>query len=196
MSVFDINTLPDDAKDAYQALIEENASLKKQLEVLSAIALQDELTGLMNRRGFRRSLDKAIAFSRRYKIPGCLVFIDLNGFKETNDTHGHAVGDLVLKTVGQRIIRQVRSSDIVARLGGDEFVVLLWQVTEEIARTRAGLLMEAICRDNLHVSDELTIPIRASGGVADMGPDVTAEDLLERADQAMYKAKMQFKRAS
>lgn len=196
MAIFDIDTLPPEAKEAFFALTNENSALKRQLAMLSAVALQDELTGLTNRRGFLRSLEKAIAFSKRYKIPACLVFIDLNGFKQINDQHGHAVGDLVLKTVGQRISRQVRSSDVVARLGGDEFVILLWQVTEEIARSRAGLLMHAICRDQLFVPDGPVVDIKASAGVAVMGSADTADALLERADKAMYQAKGEFKRAS
>lgn len=171
----------------------ENAELKEKLRLLLAVSQQDELTGLTNRRGFLRALEKAIAFSKRYDVPACLVFVDLNGFKQINDVHGHAIGDLVLKTVGQRLSRQVRSSDVVARLGGDEFVILFWQVTEEAARSRAGLLMHAISRDELVISDTLSIAIDASAGVAVMGKNDTAEALLERADQAMYRVKTQLK---
>lgn len=195
MTAFDMANLPEAAQRVFLALRDENAKLKRQLEVLSTAAAQDELTGLLNRRGFLKALDNAIGFSARYNLPACLVFIDLNDFKEINDTHGHATGDLVLKTVGQRITSQVRSSDIVARLGGDEFVVLLWQVTEPIARARGTLVMEAICRDNLAISEDLSIEIKASAGVAVLGPDDTADALLARADRAMYQAKSEFKRA-
>lgn len=193
MTAFDLDRLPADVRNAFDALVNENERLKKKLGDLSTVAQQDELTGLTNRRGFLRALEKALAFSKRYDIPACLVFIDLNEFKEINDIHGHAAGDLVLKAVGQRLSRQVRSSDVVARLGGDEFVVLFWQVTEEAARTRSGLLMHAISRDEVVVSDELSIQIKASAGVAVVGINDTAESLLERADQAMYQVKAQLK---
>lgn len=195
MNEFDLDRLPADVKNAFDALVNENERLKKKLSDLSTVAQQDELTGLMNRRGFLRALEKALAFSKRYDVPACLVFIDLNGFKEINDIHGHAAGDIVLKAVGQRLYRQVRSSDVVARLGGDEFVVLFWQVTEEAARSRSGLLMHAISRDEVVVSNELSIQIKASAGVAVAGVNDTAEALLERADQAMYQVKAQFKQA-
>lgn len=195
MNEFDLDRLPADVKNAFDALVNENERLKKKLSDLSTVAQQDELTGLMNRRGFLRALEKALAFSKRYDVPACLVFIDLNGFKEINDIHGHAAGDIVLKAVGQRLYRQVRSSDVVARLGGDEFVVLFWQVSEETARSRSGLLMHAISRDEVVVSNELSIQIKASAGVAVAGVNDTAEALLERADQAMYQVKAQFKQA-
>ncbi len=193
MFAFDLNTLPEDTREVFSSLLNENAALKKQIEYLSEMALQDELTGLTNRRGFKRSLEKAVAFSKRYKVPACLVFIDLNKFKQINDEHGHAVGDIVLQTVGQRIARQVRSSDLVARLGGDEFVVLFWQVTEEAARARAGLLMHAISRDMITIDKELSLKIKASAGVAVMKAGETADILLERADTAMYQVKSELK---
>jgi len=195
MAAFDLDRLPFEFRGAFLEIMNENAELKEKLRLLLAVSQQDELTGLTNRRGFLRALEKAIAFSKRYDVPACLVFVDLNGFKQINDVHGHAIGDLVLKTVGQRLSRQVRSSDVVARLGGDEFVILFWQVTEEAARSRAGLLMHAISRDELVISDTLSIAIDASAGVAVMGKNDTAEALLERADQAMYRVKTQLKEA-
>lgn len=195
MNIIDLDDLPSDMRDQFRALIAENEALKRRVQKLATDAAHDELTGLANRRGFLKLLDKALAFSKRYRIPACLVFIDLNDFKQINDTHGHNAGDLVLTTIAKRIARQVRSSDIVARLGGDEFVVLFWQVSEEVARSRSGLLMHAICRDEIVVADDLSLIVRASAGVAVMHPGDSADTLLERADRAMYEKKSEIKKA-
>lgn len=196
MTVLDIETIPDHLQDVFQSLIDENQKLKNQVKDVTTAAMHDELTGLLNRRGFLQSLNNAVSFSRRYNIPACLVFVDLNKFKQINDTHGHAAGDLVLKTVGRRIKRQVRSSDIVARLGGDEFVILLWQVTESIARWRGNLLVEAVCRSELSISEDLILRIGASAGVAVIGNEENPSQLLDRADKAMYQAKASLKSVS
>ncbi|MEO1066819.1 MAG: GGDEF domain-containing protein [Pseudomonadota bacterium] len=189
MVAFDITGQSADVQAVMKRLMDENAKLKKQVETLSRLALQDELTGLLNRRGFLRALDNAIAFSRRYEVPACLTFVDLDGFKAINDEHGHAAGDIVLQTVGQRLTGHVRSSDIVARLGGDEFVVLLWSVTEQIAERRTGHLLDLVFGDPVQLSANNTVTISASAGVASVGETESAADLVGRADEAMYVAK-------
>ncbi|MEP3232578.1 MAG: GGDEF domain-containing protein [Hyphomicrobiales bacterium] len=195
MMAVDINDLSPEAQSHISALAEENDHLKKQIEKLAKIAVEDELTGLLNRRGFSRSLNSAVSYAHRYSVPACLLYIDLNEFKQINDTYGHQTGDFMLKTVGYRLQRQVRQSDIVARLGGDEFAVLLWHVNHETAQTRGAKIMDGICKPLVKISKQVETHIKASAGVTILEKNDTAETLLERADQAMYKAKRRFKSA-
>lgn len=195
MAVIDIDDLTQEAQSHISSLAVENAQLKKQIEKLARIAVEDELTGLLNRRGFSRSLDSAVSFAHRYSAPACLLFIDLNEFKPINDTYGHQAGDFILKAVGDRLKGQVRQSDIVARLGGDEFAILLWHVNRETAQDRACKIMDAICNSFVNISKQVDVHIKASAGVTILEENDTAETFLERADQAMYKAKRRFKQA-
>ena len=89
------------------------------------LAFYDPLTNLPNRRLLKDKLHLALAYSTRNKRPGALLFIDLDNFKQLNDTLGHNIGDLLLKQVAQRLLGCVREIDTVARLGGDEFLVML-----------------------------------------------------------------------
>jgi diguanylate cyclase (GGDEF)-like protein len=117
------------------------------------------------------------------------MYVDLDGFKDVNDTHGHAVGDELLHIIGTRLARAVRGGDTVARLGGDEFACLLVGVAEPAqVQQRARELMKAVSA-KLRIGNRL-ITGRASIGIAMSPADgIQAEDLLDRADQAMYRAK-------
>lgn len=195
MVVIDIDNLSQEAQSHISALADENERLRKQIEKLEKIAVEDELTGLLNRRGFSNSLNSAIPYAHRYSASACLLFIDLNEFKPINDTYGHKVGDFVLKTAGKRLRAQVRQSDVVARLGGDEFAILLWHVNKETAQNRGGKILDGLCNPLVRISKQIDIHIKASAGVTLLEENDTAETFLERADQAMYKAKRRFKQA-
>src|SRR5260370_29688258 len=101
------------------------ATLQTRIEYLEGLSVTDELTGLLNRRGFLAQLDRALASARRGGPHGVLMICDLDGFKQINDRHGHLAGDEVLCQVGGLLARHVRRSDTVARLAGDEFAILL-----------------------------------------------------------------------
>ena len=195
MVVIDIDNLSQEAQSHISGLASENERLRKQIEMLEKIAVEDELTGLLNRRGFSNSLNNAISYAHRYSASACLLFIDLNEFKPINDTYGHKVGDFVLKTAGNRLRGQVRQSDVVARLGGDEFAILLWHVNKETAQDRGGKILDGLCNPLVRVSKQIDVHIKASAGVTLLEENDTAETFLERADQAMYKAKRRFKQA-
>ena len=124
----------------------ELAAARAEIAALSARADTDPLTAVLNRRGFERELKRSLAYLKRYDASAALLYVDLDGFKAINDRHGHAAGDAVLKAVSMVIARHVRSSDLVARIGGDEFAVLLWNVTDADARTKADSLEAAIAR--------------------------------------------------
>jgi diguanylate cyclase (GGDEF)-like protein len=143
----------------------------------------DELTGLANRRAFMSELDAAVAAG-----PGALLFLDLDGFKQVNDTLGHASGDELLAAVADRLANCARSEDTVARLGGDEFVVLLRGMTEPaILEERASAVREAFAHP-LALSSIVTT-VGASIGVTRYVCGELTEEVLRRADAAMYEAK-------
>ncbi len=117
--------------------------LRRELEVLAG---QDPLTLLPNRRELMDRLEKALHLAARSARSGCLLFIDLDHFKNINDTHGHIVGDLLLKEVAQRLVASVRDVDTVARFGGDEFMVMLENLGDDLdsAALQADLVSEKI----------------------------------------------------
>ena len=152
-------------------------------------AMHDPLTGLANRRKLFAKLDEATTAARAIKSKLSLLLIDLDHFKELNDTLGHAAGDRLLREIGPRLEAAVPGADLVARVGGDEFAVLLpVGTTVEEAEVVANALGRAI--EEPFRSQGLTLLVRASVGIAmfpDHGRDV--ETLMQRADVAMYSAK-------
>lgn len=160
----------------------------RRTEQLESLAVTDPLTGLLNRRGFEREMERALATARRYRDIGVLIYVDLDGFKPINDSLGHAAGDEVLKRVAQILVENVRNSDRVARVGGDEFVVLLTRTNREGGLARAETL-DALVNSALVPWQGRLIPIRASFGFQVYGADDGSETLLARADEAMYAVK-------
>jgi diguanylate cyclase (GGDEF)-like protein len=160
----------------------------RRLEQLESLAVTDPLTGLFNRRGFEREMERALATARRHRDVGVLVYIDLDGFKPINDTLGHAAGDEVLKRVAQILVENVRESDRVARVGGDEFVVLLTRTERDGGLARAETLNDLVNCALVAWQGRL-IPIRASFGFQAYGGEDAADTLLARADEAMYTVK-------
>ena len=156
-----------------------------RIAYLENLTLTDELTGLRNRRGFNEHLHRALASAERYGDEGVLVFCDLDAFKDINDTHGHHVGDIVLKQVARVINAQVRETDIVARLGGDEFAVLMVQTNWRDGLKRAQMLSHVMNR-TIVTHEGHKICISASFGVEPFGPNDEANHLVARADMAMY----------
>lgn len=153
------------------------------------LALYDPLTGLANRTLLGDRLDSAIAHARRHHVRVALLFIDLDGFKAINDTHGHDAGDEVLAVIGRRILGCIRESDTAARIGGDEFVVLLSEVNAgEAAEAVANKVLETVGRPVAW--NNLDLKVGASIGIALFPDDApTADALLTRADDAMYAVK-------
>lgn len=158
-------------------------TLREQLYV-------DELTGVANRRGFDRALAAATADEEGYH----LYFIDLNGFKQVNDTHGHDAGDEVLVTCAARLARIVRGGDLVARLGGDEFGVLLATVGEGFDPAAHGeRIVEALSQPIRLQCAEATVAVGAAVGHASPAAGESGAEVVRRADLAMYRRKAQMK---
>ena len=152
-------------------------------------ASHDPLTGLANRRLFYDRLRQAIRHARRYNCKVGVLFLDLNRFKEINDTHGHHIGDAVLTEVARRLSRSVRESDSIARLGGDEFIVLLDNVSGREDCLSAAINIERTLAEDSSFYG-LPVEISASIGQALFPDDGEDEDALVRAaDAAMYRIK-------
>lgn len=154
---------------------------------LRALAVYDSLTGLLNRAAFIENLGRAIALADRSDSFAGVVFIDLNGFKDVNDRHGHAIGDKLLAEVAGRLRETVRSSDSVARFGGDEFLVMAINNRNGLKHL-AHRVRESIQPIFSVHGHELRVT--ASVGLAIYPEDGNcAEDLIRAADIAMYRAK-------
>jgi len=164
--------------------IEMMASLRLRANEYHKMAMVDPLTGLYNRRFAEQRLTAEVDRSKRYGHPLTAVVIDLNDFKQINDKFGHLAGDMVLKEFGSHVSRSIRVSDLAVRMGGDEFLVILPECPSEQI---PGLLARLA---GLQVNFRGTmIPVRFSAGVAGFSAVETPEQMLERADQALYTQK-------
>ena len=156
-------------------------SLTNEVYKLAAL---DQLTGLYNRRSGEQRLAEEISRAVRHERPLTVLLIDLDGLKQINDKLGHPAGDLVLKGFSERLQKAIRGSDLAVRLGGDEFMVLLPECrAEEVKHVLSRL-------EGLELEyDGTRIPCRFSRGWTDYKPGETAEELMKRADEALYTNK-------
>jgi len=151
-------------------------------------AREDPLTGVGNRRALDDALSDAGTDLRRAGEPTSMVMVDLDGFKEFNDSYGHTIGDRVLRAVADAIRRTARGGDLVARLGGDEFVVLARGTDETAAKQLAERVQDALSDVRVETPDGPR-SVAASVGVRTTGDELAVADLLHAADEAMYGAK-------
>ncbi|MFC7207559.1 GGDEF domain-containing protein [Comamonas endophytica] len=153
---------------------------------LERLASSDPLTGLLNRRGFDARLAQALALAQRSSLPMSVITIDVDHFKQVNDTHGHEIGDQVLRSLAQQLRSRLRASDVVARLGGEEFIVLLPETTLAQAQQLAEELVRAV-RDQ---PQDPVGSVTVSAGLSALRPgDADACAMLRRSDEALYAAK-------
>jgi len=166
------------------------AQLQRRIDQLEKLAVTDELTGLLNRRGFESQLSRAIELSRRHGEPGLLIYVDLDGFKMVNDTYGHAAGDAVLKQVARLLTENVRSTDFVGRLGGDEFAVLLSRTSVQNGMRRVQALSRLLNPIMIGWKGG-TLSVGASFGIEPYDGEAggCAETVISRADYSMYTEK-------
>lgn len=171
-----------------ERLERELAAERERVKELEATADIDALTGVFNRRGFERELTRSLAYVTRYWTRAALLYVDLDGFKPVNDSHGHAAGDAVLRAVAATLNCNVRASDTVARIGGDEFALILWNLGEADAASKSWAL-EAAVSDTMIDWSGTTLSVGASIGFAMMTPSDERTEVLARADHAMYARK-------
>jgi len=165
------------------------AELERARKLEHYVATHDMLTDLPNRQLFHDRLDEALALARRARSRVALLFLDLDRFKLTNDTLGHAAGDRLLQSVAERLAHCIRATDTAARLGGDEFTAILpgIQRSQDVARV-ANKILDALARP--FVQDGIELYITTSIGISMFPSDgVDSETLLKNADIAMYRAK-------
>ncbi len=180
---------PDGTPDAILVNVVDFSEQRRYEERLTFLADHDPLTGLLNRRRFDEVLDGALRRAGLFGQPGALLLLDLDHFKEVNDTMGHGVGDELLVGVARLLERSLRANDHVARVGGDEFAVLLVGADPAAARTVAANLVDAV-RQHVGTLDGVRRRVTASVGVATF-EDAAEQgiDLLALADMLLYDAK-------
>jgi diguanylate cyclase (GGDEF)-like protein len=166
----------------------EVSRLESQVEELDRLAHRDPLVPIANRRGMLRELETMIARHNRHGSPAAVLFVDLNGLKQLNDSFGHMGGDAALVTVAEKLIEGTRATDCVARLGGDEFCVLLDHADEKSALETAERLVETIA-DEECLFEGSPMPLSVAIGVTLIEKGDTATTVLARADKAMYRVK-------
>jgi diguanylate cyclase (GGDEF)-like protein/PAS domain S-box-containing protein len=171
------------------AFVRDISARRAYTEDLERQALHDGLTGLANRTLFVEHVLQALAAAKREKQPRAVLVMDLNGFKQVNDTLGHDQGDALLRQVGDRLVAALREIDTVARLGGDEFAILPGESTDLVAAAVVARKIQQTCEEGFRLNDEMAY-VTVSVGIA-MFPEhgQTTHDLLRRADAAMYIAK-------
>ena len=150
-----------------------------------ALADLDALTGVHNRRYFHETLAREVARAQRYQRCLALIVFDLDDFKAINDRVGHLAGDAVLAEASERMLSVVRSADVACRVGGDEFALVLPESSGEDAELLAGRIARAISARPIGAAGTLLL----SAGVAELRPSDRPNDLFERADEALYRAK-------
>lgn len=184
-----IDKIPRNFSSEDLELLKDLAIIAQQELVSAQLAITDELTGLTNRRGFNLLAQKVLNVIYREKMPSVLLFFDLNNFKVINDTHGHKLGDSVLKTFSDCMKDVFRDSDIIARLGGDEFIVLLSDSSYENAKKILKRLEEKL--EKINNTQEYQISF--SVGIESITPEkrLPLEVLIEKADKLMYENKQE-----
>lgn len=171
--------------------VQNHRELMRTNDVLSAIALSDPLTELNNRRAFEWELPRQIQNARSRNIPISLIMLDVDFFKVINDTHGHLVGDRVLKFLAARLRHNLRLYDTPFRYGGEEFVIILSNTDRQEALLIANRLCQLIGEQPFAVSDSLDLTVTISVGAATLRSedDAKGNSLLQRADQRLLQAK-------
>ena len=182
------HSLDSDLVSENEALSSEIARLRLRVLELERAADTDPLVPVYNRRAFMREVARAQTVNARYDMLSSIVFFDLNGFKSINDRFGHGIGDELLLKTGKVLLEGVRDCDMVARLGGDEFGILLFKSDPRTAHAKASALACRIADQHVEMPTG-NVSVTAAWGVAPCEADDTPEQVLARADRAMYMAK-------
>ncbi len=154
---------------------------------------KDGLTGLLNRRTIEERLKEELARTKRHKTDLSIILLDIDFFKKVNDTYGHPAGDEVLKEIGKYLSENIREEDSLGRYGGEEFLVILPQTSQQGAYDLAERIRKGIKNTTIRVQDnnkkDHNIRITLSVGVTTYKPNQPMDDLIKKADSALYSAK-------
>lgn len=162
-----------------------------KLRELEGLLVRDYLTGAYNRKFFMDRFQEESSWAHRHGEPISVIMIDIDFFKRINDNHGHCTGDYVLQQISELISSRLRSGDILARFGGEEFVVLMSNADAETSLAVAESVRQAVAENDFYSEKRLRIFVTISAGVAAFHgePEVTVDDVIGRADAALYRAK-------
>ncbi|MDP2155663.1 MAG: diguanylate cyclase, partial [Sulfuricella sp.] len=162
--------------------------LEAELDRATSLVQEDFLTGTLNRRGMEDAFEREFARAERFNTPLCVALFDIDYFKRLNDTYGHDAGDAALIHLVRVVKETLRPTDVIARFGGEEFVIILPETgVEEGMKTMTRLQRELTKKFFLHKNEKVLITF--SAGIALRQPDESADAIISRADQALYKAK-------
>lgn len=159
-----------------------------RIRMLEHLADTDPLTGLLNRRGLCARLAERLSEARRHNEQGVVLFVDMDGLKRINDRLGHAAGDAAIRMVAEGLGASVRAHDAVGRIGGDEFAVVMSRIGHECGLASAARIGRAVGRLTL-VHEGEAVPLSVSIGLAPFTGVEAPDELLDRADDAMYREK-------
>jgi len=187
-------------RQAIMTLMEEMENLRRSIDGMSKrlaaaekLADQDPLLPIYNRRAFLRELIRVQASVERYNSDASMIYIDLDSFKEVNDTYGHRAGDYVLQKLSERLVASVRETDIVGRLGGDEFGLILSRTNQDAASILANRLPQDL-RDNPISWNGVPLEVGMSCGIVMIKPGIDVHDTMAQADDEMYRQKQKEKK--
>ncbi len=176
-------------EELVRKLEDQVSELSAQKRDLETLATKDYLTGLLNRRGLEEALEVEMARANRVGTTLTVVFLDIDHFKMVNDTHGHPVGDVVLRQLGQILRQECRSSDIIGRYGGEEFIIAFQGGDVRGNLAYVNRIRMAV-KENLVIARENSfISVTASFGMAEKKSFEKIDLLFARADSALYAAK-------
>lgn len=178
----------DGTVEGYEGIVRDVTPYKRMEDQLRQMATSDPLTGINNRRNFMELAQQEIGRCHRYGKKFALLMLDIDHFKKINDSYGHFTGDQVLIDFCKLCAKEIRGNDIIGRLGGEEFAIACLQSDAELATSAAERIREAVESELMQVDDK-KFRITVSIGVSEFRSNDTLEDLLERADNALYQAK-------
>jgi len=192
-TIYDVTAIPlfyEDGTQRGKVIIGRDITERKLVaQRISHLAHHDSLTGLPNRELFQERLRQAMALSKRNRDRSALMFLDLDKFKDVNDTLGHHIGDLLLKAVAKRLSRCVRETDMVARLGGDEFAVILTHLSDPSDATKVAESIIASISDPFGLEEHEVLTSTSIGITISPDDSTNPEQLLKNADMAMFRSK-------
>lgn len=178
-------------KNKLASTVSEIDTLNKEIEGIKQTAKTDMLTGLLNRRGFDQAMTYILEDIKKSKAPMSLLMLDIDYFKKINDTHGHLIGDNVLKLLGKLLNDHIKGKDIAARFGGEEFILVLPETAMDKAYTLAEKIRTSLqkMRWKLKNTGESLGQVTISIGIAMHKENESVEAVIKRADDALYHAK-------